>query len=210
VEVLASALRHGVDPEDIQHALAHALAVDEVGDDPLRYLVLGPDRAGNLLELAVLDRPNGPAVIHAISIRPNTDVYCLEGGDHDMTTKGNANADSLSDTRLEALADEAERGYDVNAILQRRRGGSPAFGFGGRERGVGAARPGPETGVAAARRTRSHVGIGGDPPRHRTVPARQLTGRCLRSTPKMPHSGGLSVRRGGGGRLGLGGWVCEQ
>ena len=70
MEVLASALRHGVDPEDIQHALAHALAVDEVGEDPLRYLVLGPDRAGNPLELVVLDRPNGPAVIHAMSMRP--------------------------------------------------------------------------------------------------------------------------------------------
>jgi hypothetical protein len=70
VGVLASALRHGVDPEDIQHALAHALTVDEVGENPLRYLVLGPDRAGNLLELVVLDRPNGPAVIHAMSMRP--------------------------------------------------------------------------------------------------------------------------------------------
>jgi hypothetical protein len=45
-----------------------------------------------------------------------------------MTTKGKATADSLSDTRLEALADEAERGYDVNAILQRRRGGRPPLG----------------------------------------------------------------------------------
>jgi hypothetical protein len=79
VEVLASALRHGVDPEDIQHALAHALAVDEVGEDPLRYLVLGPDRAGNLLELVVLDRPNGPALIHAMSMRP-TYRRLLPGG----------------------------------------------------------------------------------------------------------------------------------
>ena len=79
MEVLASALRHGVDPEDIQHALAHALAVDEVGEDPLRYLVLGPDRAGNLLGLVVLDRPNGPAVIHAMSMRP-TYRRLLPGG----------------------------------------------------------------------------------------------------------------------------------
>jgi hypothetical protein len=69
VEVLASALRHGVDSEDIQHALEHALAVDEIGDDPLRYLVLGPDLAANLLELVVLDRPNGPAVIHTMAMR---------------------------------------------------------------------------------------------------------------------------------------------
>ncbi len=46
-----------------------ALAVEEIGDDPLRYLVLGPDRAGNLLELVILDRPQGPAVIHAMPMR---------------------------------------------------------------------------------------------------------------------------------------------
>jgi hypothetical protein len=70
VEVLRSALRHGVDPEDIQHALTHALAVDQVGEDPDRYLVLRPGQAANLLELVVLDRPHGPAVIHAMPMRP--------------------------------------------------------------------------------------------------------------------------------------------
>lgn len=69
MEVLPSALRHGIDAEDIQHALVHALAVEEIGEDPLRYLVLGPDRAANLLELVVLDRPTGPAVIHAMQMR---------------------------------------------------------------------------------------------------------------------------------------------
>jgi hypothetical protein len=54
----------------MEHAIRHALVVDEVGDDPVRYLVLGPDRAGNLLELVVLDRPHGPAVIHAMPMRP--------------------------------------------------------------------------------------------------------------------------------------------
>jgi hypothetical protein len=41
----------------------------EVGDNPVRWLVLGPDRAGNLLELVVMDRPAGPAVIHAMPMR---------------------------------------------------------------------------------------------------------------------------------------------
>jgi hypothetical protein len=40
------------------------------GEDPLRFLVLGPDRAWNLLELVILDRPHGPAVIHAMKMRP--------------------------------------------------------------------------------------------------------------------------------------------
>jgi hypothetical protein len=33
----------------------------EVGDDPVRWLVPGPDQAGNLLELVVMDRPAGQA-----------------------------------------------------------------------------------------------------------------------------------------------------
>jgi hypothetical protein len=69
VEVLRSALRHGIPSEDIHHAIINAVAVDEVGDDPVRWLVLGPDRAGNLLELVVMDRPVGPAVIHAMPMR---------------------------------------------------------------------------------------------------------------------------------------------
>jgi len=55
--------------EDILHAVNHAITVDEVGEDPVRWLVLGPDRAGNLLELVVMDRPVGPAVIHALPMQ---------------------------------------------------------------------------------------------------------------------------------------------
>jgi hypothetical protein len=69
VEVLRSAFRHGVDAADIQHVLHTALVVDQVGEDPARYLVLGADRAGRFLELIVLDRPQGPAVIHAMAMR---------------------------------------------------------------------------------------------------------------------------------------------
>jgi hypothetical protein len=69
VEVLRSALRHGIPGEDILHAVNHAIIVEEVGDDPVRWLVLGPERAGNLLELVVMDRPAGPAVIHAMPMR---------------------------------------------------------------------------------------------------------------------------------------------
>jgi hypothetical protein len=69
VEVLRSALRHGIPGEDILHAIDHAITVEEVGDDPVRWLVLGPGRAENLLELVVMDRPVGPAVIHAMPMR---------------------------------------------------------------------------------------------------------------------------------------------
>jgi hypothetical protein len=69
VEILRSALRHGIPGKDILHAVNHAITVEQVGEDPVRWLVLGPDRAGNLLELVVMDRPAGPAVIHAMPMR---------------------------------------------------------------------------------------------------------------------------------------------
>lgn len=40
----------------------------------------------------------------------------------------NNDADALNETRIAALAAEAERGYDVEEILRRRRGGRPALG----------------------------------------------------------------------------------
>lgn len=69
MEHLLSALRHGVGADDIDHAVDNAMFVEEIGEDPTRFLVLGPSRAGNLLELVVLDRPRGPAVIHAMPMR---------------------------------------------------------------------------------------------------------------------------------------------
>ncbi len=78
-DALGSASRHGVEHEDMQHALENALLVEEVGDDPVRWLILGPDRAGNILELVVLDRPQGPAFIHAMRMRAKY-RRLLEGG----------------------------------------------------------------------------------------------------------------------------------
>jgi len=54
VEIHRSARRHQVPDEDISHAYEHPVAWVELGDDPLRYLLAGADRAGNLLELVVL------------------------------------------------------------------------------------------------------------------------------------------------------------
>ena len=53
----------------MQHVLNNALVIEEVADDPIRYLVLGPDRSGSLLDPVVMDRPQGPAVIHAMTMR---------------------------------------------------------------------------------------------------------------------------------------------
>jgi hypothetical protein len=40
-----------------------------VGEDPVRWLVPGPDRTGHLPGLVVMDRPAGPAVIGAMPVR---------------------------------------------------------------------------------------------------------------------------------------------
>jgi len=53
------------------HAVEHSLAVDDVGEDPDRWLVLGPDTAGNLLEVVVLISDEGDEIIiHAMPMRP--------------------------------------------------------------------------------------------------------------------------------------------
>lgn len=70
VEIHPSARKHGVDDEDIRHAIDHALATEDAGEDPDRWLVIGPDRAGNLLEVVVLVTIECAQVaIHAMRMR---------------------------------------------------------------------------------------------------------------------------------------------
>ena len=64
----ASAHRHGITDEDIRHALRNLIAVAEDQDDDVT-LFLGPDRAVNLIEVAVLDSHDGPLIIHAMPAR---------------------------------------------------------------------------------------------------------------------------------------------
>jgi hypothetical protein len=79
--------------DDMRHAVEHALAVEDVGEDPDRWLAIGPDRAGNLT--------------------------------HGHTKSG----PRITDEMVEQLADEAERGYDVDALVARRgKRGRPRLG----------------------------------------------------------------------------------
>jgi hypothetical protein len=59
-----------VDADDIQHALGNAAVIESIAEDPSRYLVLGPGWAAQFLELVVIDRHDGPAVMHAMQMRP--------------------------------------------------------------------------------------------------------------------------------------------
>jgi hypothetical protein len=70
VEIHESARKHGIADEDIQHAIDHALAIEDAGEDPDRWLGIGPDRAGKLLEVVVLVTIEGTQIaIHAMRMR---------------------------------------------------------------------------------------------------------------------------------------------
>jgi hypothetical protein len=71
VEVHDSARKHGVVDEDIHHAIDQALAIEDAGEDPDRWLVIGPDRAGNLVEVVVITTVEGTLLaIHEMAMRP--------------------------------------------------------------------------------------------------------------------------------------------
>ena len=73
MEIHSAARRHGIGDDDIRHALEQAVAWIELGDDPARFLLAGPDSAGNLLELVVLSLPGQRVlVIHAMKLRRST------------------------------------------------------------------------------------------------------------------------------------------
>ena len=71
MEVHKSARKHGVVDQDINHAIKHALAIEDAGEDPDRWLVIRPDRAGNPLEVVVVTTVEGTQLaIHAMAMRP--------------------------------------------------------------------------------------------------------------------------------------------
>lgn len=69
MEIHSSARKHGVDEEDIEHAVDNAMAIDDQDDDTRLYL--GPARNAELLEVVTLLREDGSElVIHAMRMRP--------------------------------------------------------------------------------------------------------------------------------------------
>lgn len=72
VEIHFSASRHGVGANDINHAVTDALVIVGLDpeSDPPKVLCIGPDRAGNLLEIIWLELADErPLVIHAMPLR---------------------------------------------------------------------------------------------------------------------------------------------
>ena len=84
MEVHRSARRHGVNDAAIDHAVDHALVVVDLEPDadPPRVLAIGPDQAGNLLEIIWLEFPDRvPIVIHAMPLRRTFYDLLPEGED---------------------------------------------------------------------------------------------------------------------------------
>ncbi|MBK5221728.1 MAG: hypothetical protein JJE52_02405 [Acidimicrobiia bacterium] len=85
MDIHRSARKHGVDDRDIVHAVEHLVVVVDLepGGDPPRVLAIGPDHAGNLLEIIWLELADRqPIVIHAMPLR-RTFHELLPRGEHD-------------------------------------------------------------------------------------------------------------------------------
>lgn len=72
----------GIAEEDIRHAVEHALVVAESEEDTDKVLYLGPDRAGNLLEVVAVLRTNeAELIIHAMHMRPMYEPLLRDPGE---------------------------------------------------------------------------------------------------------------------------------
>ena len=68
LEILPSARKHGIADEDIEHAVTHAMAIDDPDDDTRLYL--GPARNAALLEVLTIPTIDGSELaIHAMRMR---------------------------------------------------------------------------------------------------------------------------------------------
>jgi len=73
VEFHRSAFKHGYDDSGILHAIDHAVAIIDLDPDadPPKVLAIGPDEAGNFMEVIWLELDNTvQLVIHAMALRP--------------------------------------------------------------------------------------------------------------------------------------------
>ncbi|MFI4985731.1 MAG: hypothetical protein ACHQAV_07100 [Solirubrobacterales bacterium] len=68
MEIHPAARKHGIVDEDIEHAVEHAMTIDDQDDDTRLYL--GPARSAALLEVVTIVRDDGSELaIHAMPMR---------------------------------------------------------------------------------------------------------------------------------------------
>ncbi len=72
-----TAHRHGLTNEEISHAWNNSIGFYTIDEDtdPPKGLCIGPDTAGNLLEILYLEINQEQLVIHAMSLRPVFRAY---------------------------------------------------------------------------------------------------------------------------------------
>ena len=69
METTASARKHGISDEDMQHALRHHLRAFP-GDEPGFTMFVGPSTTGELLDVGVVARDDQARIVHAMPARP--------------------------------------------------------------------------------------------------------------------------------------------
>lgn len=68
MEVHPSARKHGIADDDIEHAVEHAMAIDDQDDDTRLYL--GPSHSAALPEVVAIVREDGSELaVHAMPMR---------------------------------------------------------------------------------------------------------------------------------------------
>jgi hypothetical protein len=82
MQIHPSAHKHGLTDDEIRHTWNNALGYFTVDADtePPKGLCIGPDPAGNLLEILYLELDDTELVIHAMALRPAFRAY-LTGDD---------------------------------------------------------------------------------------------------------------------------------
>ena len=76
----APARKHGIDDEDIWHAVRNMVRTVSESDDLI--MVIGPARDGTLLEIGILGpATDDPVVIHAMALRPKFQMFLRTRGD---------------------------------------------------------------------------------------------------------------------------------
>ncbi len=126
-EVIGSALRHGVDPENIEPAFVHALAVDQVGvdpDDTSSTPSASADPSVDSWDQTERRTCSGwsswtgrmvPPLSMPCRCGRSIDAHYPEGDESTMTPESNPRP--TQDADVDQLADEAEHGYDVEQII---------------------------------------------------------------------------------------------
>lgn len=66
--IAASARKHGVSDHEILHAFNNPIRAEHL-DEGLTMLI-GPDHAGNLYAVGVVESTGGPVIVHAMPARP--------------------------------------------------------------------------------------------------------------------------------------------